>query len=116
MATIGSSPGIGAVIYNEIGQAAAAADGDAYLLPRKKELGSDEFIVQVDIDEGEGDVMIQCRVSADAKWINALAAVVDEVTSPTTAGLITLSFVPQVRAVTTNVTNTPTIRVEIFHG
>lgn len=116
MATIGASPGIGAVIYNEIEQAAASADGDTYLLPRKKDGGSDEFIVQVDIDSGEADVMIQCRLSKDAKWINAIAAVVDEVTTLTTAGLVTLSYVPQVRAITTNVVSAPNIRVEIFHG
>ncbi len=108
-------PGVGAIIYDETAQAAASADGDEFDLPPKKR-GADEIVVQVDINGGNGDVMIEGRLDADAPWVPMLAAVIDEATSLTDEGLQALAYLPHIRAVTTNVSGTPNIRVNLYHG
>ena len=108
-------PGVGAVIYDVVAQAAASADGDEFDLPPKKR-GADEIVVQIDITIGDADVMIEGRLDADAAWVPMLAGVIDEVTSLTDEGLQALAYLPHIRAVTSNVASTPTIRVSVYHG
>jgi len=114
MAVLPPSPGTGAVLYDVTGLASATDESDTYLLPLKSP--KDEIIVQVDISNGQADVMLEGRVSDEAAWVPALAAVIDEVTGIAGAALQTLSYVPQLRALITNATSSPDIRIEIYHG
>lgn len=110
----GPSSGSGATIYNVSAQADASAIGVPYALPPK--IRNLDIIIQIDIIGGEADVMIQGRLREDVQWKNLMSAVVNEVLAPGVAGLQGFSWVSQIRVVTSNVANTPNIRVELFHG
>jgi len=107
-------PGTGAVMFNQTAMS-GNANGDAMLLPVKKR-GADEVVVQIDIQNGEADVMIQGRLDSTAPWVDMLAAVVDEATSLTDEGLQALAYLPQMRAEVTGVASTPDVRVSLYHG
>jgi len=115
MGAIGPSSGTGAVIYHEVGQTVTSKDGDTYYLPPSKRM-TDECVVQVDISGGFATVMIQARLSDEAQWKPCLSTAITEVTALGVEGIRTLSYAPQIRAVTMGVSGAPTIRVEVFHG
>ena len=110
----GPSPGSGAILYDVTAQIDASAEGETYVLPPK--IRNLDLVVQIDIISGEADVMIQGRLSGEGQWKNLMSAVIDELTAPGVAGLQGFSWVSQIKAVTSNVLNTPNIRIELLHG
>jgi len=110
----GPSSGTGAIIYDIVGQVSPSSEAEQYVLPPK--IRNLDFIIQVDITVGKADVMIQGRLGDGGQWKNLMSAVVNEVSSLGIAGLQGFSWIPQVRVTTSNVLNTPDIKVEIFHG
>ena len=97
----GPSSGTGAVIYDVVDQADSAKEGEAYVLPPKHR--NLDFIVQIDILDGEADVMIQGRLNEERQWKDLMSAVVGEVTAVGVAGLQGFSWVPQVIAVSNSI-------------
>jgi len=103
--------GKGVVLMDETGLADGTTNGDAFALPSKK---TDEVVAQIDIASATTvDVMIQGRMGADAAWVDLLDAVQDETVLNQ---IYALAYVPEMRAVVTNATGTPNVRVEIFAG
>ena len=116
MPTVGPSSGVGVVLYSAVAQV-GSANGDAYRLPKKtRTKGGDDVVVQIDITLGDADVMIQGRIDHTHAWVDMMVAVVDEVSTLTTAALQTFAWVPEMRVETTNVATTPTILVTVHHG
>ena len=115
MGAIGSSSGSAATIYHEVGQTESTKAGDAYHLPGAAHAHA-EATLQIDITGGTATVMIQARIDDDMQWKDCLAAPVTELTADSPAGLRTISWIPQIRVVTSNVSGNPTVHVAVYHG
>lgn len=93
------------IIMNRENDTDASTTGEWFTIPRNP--GRDEILVQVTIDSGTASVQLQGRISANSPAYDILQ-------SPTSSSLLQpIAYVPQIRAVTSGVSGTPNVKVEI---